>query len=107
MVSMKDTTILRKLIAENPDLPVLLFVGEEAYIGEYGYNQADCSKGEIRELTLYDDMWLDKDGYEEKLSDDLADDEKYEDLSDEEYGKMIKQKVSETEFVKVIALWIG
>lgn len=105
--SIKDTTILRNLILENPELPVILFVGEEAYQGEYGYNQADCSKGRIEELTIYDDLWLDKDEYEEKLSNDLADDEDYKNLSDEEWDKMVKQKVEETEFVKAIVLWVG
>ena len=37
---------------KNPELPVLIFVGDEAYTGEYGYNQADASNGEIENLTI-------------------------------------------------------
>ena len=45
--SLKDITILRNLILENPDLPLLMFCGEEAWNGEYSYCQAYASKGEI------------------------------------------------------------
>lgn len=107
MCSLKDTTVLKQLILENPELPLLVFVGEDAWQGEYPYNQVDCSRGIIAELTLYADMWLDKDDYEEKLANDLADEEEYKDLSDEEWDKMIEQKVKETEFVKAIVIWAG
>lgn len=105
--SLKDTTVLRNLILENPELPLLVFAGEDAWqdIG-YGYNQADA-RCYIETLTLYGEMWLDKDDYEEKLADDLADEEEYKDLSDEEWDKMIQQKVEETEFVKAIVIWVG
>lgn len=105
--SLKDTSNLRKLILENPDLPLLVFCGEDAWQGEYCYNSVDASRGDIEELTLYCDMWLDKDDYVEKLSDDLCDEEEYKNLSDEEWDKMIEQKVAETEFVKAIVIWVG
>ena len=105
--SLKDVTALRNLILENPELPLLVFAGEYAWQGEYPYNQADCSRGQIEELTLYGDMWLDKDDYEEKLSNDLADEEEFKDLSDKEWDEMIKQRVEETEFVKAIVIWVG
>lgn len=105
--SLKDTTILRSLILENPELPVLIFCGEDAWNGEYRYCQADASKGKIEELTLYGDMWLDKEDYEEELADALGYEEEYKNMSDEEYAKMIDKKVAETEFVKAIVLWVG
>ena len=39
--SLNDTTVLRKLILENPDLPLLIFCGEDSCSGEYPYEQAD------------------------------------------------------------------
>lgn len=104
---MNDTTNLRNLILENPDLPLLIFCGEESWHDEYPYEQADASGGEIKELALYNDLWLDKDDYEDKLSDDLCDKEEYRDLSDEEYNRMIRQKIAETEFVKAIVIYVG
>lgn len=105
--SIKDTSILRKLILENPELPVLVFVGEEAYQGEYSYNQADASKGEVEYLTLYKEEWIGEDEYKDILYNDLADEEEYKDLSDEEYEKMINKRVEDTEFVEAIVIFIG
>ena len=105
--TIKDTTVLRNLILENPELPVIIFCGEESWDGEYSYSQASASKGEIATLTLYGDYWLAEDDYREKLSDDLCDEEEYKDLSDEEWNKMIDEKVKNTEFIKAIVIWIG
>lgn len=105
--SLNDTTVLRNLILENPDLPLIIFCGEDSWHDEYPYEQADASSGGIAELTFYNGWWLEKDDYEDALSDDLCDKEEYKDLSDEEYDKMIKQKVAETEFVKAIVIFVG
>lgn len=105
--SLNDITELRNLILENPDLPLLIFCGEESNSGEYPYEQADVGSGEIKELTLYNDYWMDKEDFEDKLSDDLCDEDEYKDLSDQEYNQMIKQKVDETEFVKAIVIYVG
>lgn len=105
--SLKDTTVLRNLILENPELPLIVFVGEDAWTGDYSYNQAYASNGRAEELTLYGDRWMDRDDYEEELSNDLCDEEEYKNLSDEEWDKMIEQKVAETEFVKAIVLYVG
>ena len=105
--SLSDTTVLRNLILENPELPVLIFCGEDAWNGEWAYTQATASRGEIEELTLYVDQWMDRDEYEDTLSENLADEEEYKDLSDEDYAKMIQEKINQTEFVKAIVIWVG
>lgn len=107
-VSLENTTELRKLIIENPDFPLLFFCGEEAYYDDgYPYSMASASNAEIQELTLYNDVWMDKDDYAEKLRDDLAFEEEYKDMTDDEYDKMIDKKVNETEFVKAIVIYVG
>lgn len=105
--SLNDTINLRNLIIERPDLPLIIFCGEEAWSGDYGYTQADASSGSIETLTLYHDMWLPKDDYEEQLYNDLSDVEEYKSLSDEEYDRMVKKKVAETEFVEAIVIYVG
>lgn len=106
-LSLNDTTELRKLIIEHPDLPLLIFAGEEAWQGEYSYNQTYASVWGIKTLTLYNGMWLDEQDYEDRLYDDLCDCQDYIYLSNEEYAKVIKQKVAETEFVKAIVIYVG
>lgn len=105
--SLNDTSDLKDLILENPELPLLIFCGEEAYWGEYAYNQAFARNVEIKEITLYGDCWMDREDYRDELIDNLSDDEQYKDLSDEDYGKMIDQKVVATEFVKAIVIYVG
>lgn len=106
MCSLENCTELRKLIIENPELPLLIFWGEDVWDGEHQYTQGRCSEGEIKELTLYEDVWLDSEDYEEKLAEDLID-EFGDYLSDEEYDKMIAKKVAETEFIKAIVVYVG
>lgn len=105
--SLNDTSNLRQLILDNPDLPLLIFAGEESWQGEWCYNQVDASKGEVRTLTLYRGLWMDEDEYRDALYDDLCDEEEYKDLSNEDYYKMIDQKVAETEFGKAIVIYVG
>lgn len=104
---MNDTTELRNLIIENPDLPLLIFCGEESWHDEWAYESAEVNSVSIQNLTLYDDIWMDEDDYKEKLSDDLCDEEEYKGLSDEDYDKMLDEKVKETEFVKAIVIYVG
>ena len=105
--SIKDTTVLRNLILENPNLPVLIFCGEYAWDGDYQYCQADASQGKIEELTLYKDKWMHRDDFEEALSDELCDEEEYKDMTDEEFYKMIEKRVAEENFIKAIVIWVG
>ena len=102
-----DSVELRNLIISNPDLPLLVFCGEDSWSGEYPYELADINSAGVKELTLYKDYWMDKDEYEDQLVDDLCNEEKYKNLSDEEYTQMIKEKVAETEFVKAIIIYAG
>lgn len=104
--SLKDTTILRKLILENPDLPLLVFVGEDSWSGETQYTQAITSEGIIEHFTLFnDEVWLDEEEYIEKLTDILCDEEKYKNMSSDEFENAINKIVDNTEFVKAIVIY--
>lgn len=105
--TINDTAELRNLILENPELPVLIYCGEESWSGEYSYELAEVNGVEIKELTLYNDYWLERNDYIEELSNDLSDEEEYEELSNEEFEQMIQEKVAGTEFVKAIVIYVG
>lgn len=83
--SLDDTTELRKLILENPEVPLVVFVGDDAWHDIYPYECCDYVRVHLQDLTIYKNMWLDKEDYEDQLIDDLADDEKYLDLSEERF----------------------
>lgn len=105
--SLSDTTELRKIILENPELPLLIFAGENAWSGEYAYESTDVRKIRIEELTLYYEFWLNREDYEEQLANDLSEEEEYKDMPEKEFEQMIAQRVSEAEFVKAIVIHVG
>lgn len=107
LVSQKDCTELKNLIIENPEAPLLIFVGEEAWSGEYGYECTPSDSVSLEDVTLYDGFWLNKDYYEDNIWDKLRLDERYKNLSDEEYEKEVNKIVEDTAFIKAIVVYVG
>lgn len=105
--SLNDTKELKKLILENPDLPLLIFAGEDANTGEYCYELAEARVRGIEKLTLYNDTWQDKEDFREALQENLCDEEKYAELTDKEFEAAIEEIVKETEFVEAIVIDVG
>lgn len=106
-MTQKDCTTLKKLIVENPDAPLLIFAGEEANSGEYQYESVPSGDAFLEEVTMYGDQWLNKDDFEEVLRDDMANDEQYENLSDEQLDNEVAKIVAETAFVRAIVIYVG
>lgn len=102
---------LKKLIIENPDLPIVVLAGEEANSGDYSW--MFCTDiyfriDEILDCDFYDHddtVITDRDRLEEIIEDNLYDE--YCDKAEEEYDKAIKQKMQELEpyWKKVIAIY--
>lgn len=106
-MTLKDNTELRNLILENPGLPLVVFVHQDAYDDNgYQYSQSTRTSACVENITLYGDCWMSEEDLEEKLNDTLADEEEYEDLSDEEFEEMIQQKIAETEFIEAIVIYV-
>ena len=102
---------LKKLILENPDLPIVVLAGEEANKGYYGWMY--CSHvsfyiDEILDCDFYDyndTVFTDRERLREKIEDDLWED--YHKRSDEEYDAAIEREVAKYEpyWKKVIAIY--
>ena len=106
-MTQKDCKDLKELIISNPEVPLLIFAGEEANSGEYNYESVDSGYAYLKEITLYDHQWLDRDDFEDELRNDMEDDERYENLSEEEFDEEVTKIVSETAFVKAIIIYVG
>lgn len=106
-MTQKSCEELKKLILENPSAPLLIFVGEEAWSSNYGYESVEGGCADLKEITIYNGMWLDKLDYEDELCDDMSDDNRYENLPDDAYDKAVKEIVEQTAFVKAIVIYVG
>lgn len=106
----KKSDELKKLILENPDLPIVVLAGEEANGGDYGWMFCSYISFHIDEildcdyLDYNDCVFCDRDHLEQHIEDELYDE--YCNKSDEEYEAAIKQKLAELEpyWTKVIAI---
>ena len=107
LATQKNCKSLKGMILANPDAPLLIFVGDEENSGEYQYEICDAGFAVIKELTMYEDQWIDRDVYREQLEYDLADKEEYSSLSEEEFEKKIDEIVEETAFIRAIVIYVG
>lgn len=92
---------LKQLIVENPDLPIVVFAGDDANIGDYSYTS--CSyikayKGEFLDCaqTVNDCMcYTDRDEFEDDVADALAGEEQYRALPVDEFNFFVERTVNE------------
>lgn len=89
----------------NPELPLIVFASEDSYNDEYAYFWVEDVHCRIEELAIYDNIYMDKDDYKEKVY------EKIFETSDTYNESFIEQEVnkimSNVKFVKAIVLWVG
>ena len=104
-----ETDELKKLILENPELPIVILADEDSSNADYGWTY--CSRisfciEEILDWDFYDyndAVITDRDRLEELIADNL--DGEY--LTDEEYEAAIKKEIEKYEpyWKKVIAIY--
>ena len=106
-----STDELRKIIIDNPDLPLLVFAGEEANIGDWSY--MSCSRisvclGEVLDFDAvhYDDrIFTDRDEFAECLADVLS----YDFIgTDGEFEEYLEKEVEKYDpyWVKCIIIYV-
>ena len=92
------TDELRELILQNPELPLLVFAGEDSNNGEWGYMSCSSVKAAIGEFldceqTVNDERcFTDRDDFQEEMEDkcDFTG-------TDEEFAEYIKARMAEYE----------
>ena len=101
---MKQTDELKKLIAEHPDLPIVVIVNTEV-VADDDYNWwyapdvsfglgelLDCNQ-DVNDMKVY----TDRDDFEEDLRDILCDLEEFEEATDEEFDQAVKEQLTDYE----------
>lgn len=106
-----ETDELKRLILENPELPMVILANEDSTSGDYGWTF--CSRisfyiEEILDCDFYDyndTVITDRDRLEELVDDRLWDE--YHDKSEEEYDAAVKRELEKYEpyWKKVIAIY--
>ena len=108
-----DATELRKLISENPDLPIVVIAGEEANSGDYCWMYCSDVSFSVEYIldvkTPYDreeSVFTDKTEFEDAVS-DYAADNLPSDLPDEVFDEIVKNEIAKYEpyWKKVIAIY--
>ena len=107
---MNNTEELLKLIAENPNLPIIPMVDSEVVADDYGYWMGAWGHAEVTEYYLGRERIHFKDDDEEDVLNDMVgcryshdkDGRDIYDLSDEEWDKLYKS----VPWVKAIVVYI-
>ena len=103
---------LEILEEENANLPLVFMMNNDEVAGDYGCTVMEdfrAYKSEIYKYERWGDLVFSDDVDEviEYYSDTLADEEKYEDLSQEEYEEVIKNYVNQNiEHYEAIVLYV-
>lgn len=102
-----DNVELKKLITENPDLPLIFCVGEDAHQYEdfyYNYIESrhiSCNIGEFLDCEVSWNnylMFTDRQDFIERLGECLMDmDDSLQNLSDEEFDKIVEYNAKKFE----------
>lgn len=104
---------LVKLIQENPKLPLVFMMNNDEVAGDYGctvMKEFTAYKSEIYEYERFGDYVFsdDKEELIEYYCDYFGDEEKYKDLSQKEYEKVIEKYVDENiEHYEAIVIYAG
>lgn len=104
-----DCSELRKLLTENPKLPVIVYAGDDANTGEYQYtccSRVRCAVGEVLDCELpFGDgrIFSDREDFREELVNFL------QDLPDEEFNKALEHELKKYSpyWKKAIEVWVN
>jgi len=108
----ENVNSLLKLIAENPELRIVPMVDSEVVCGDdFKWWQGSWGKSEIDEIYIGDERIyfksLDCEDLEQDYIDEICFDDKYKNLSDEEFGKKAAKHVNRLPWEKVIVVRIN
>lgn len=105
ITSLKNTIELKKLIIDNPELPLLIFY----CCDDFDYSVDNYLLGEVTlcrvdKVATINETYVSIDDYEEELRYRYEDECPY--MSDKEFDDFIEQKINETKFIKAIVVYV-
>lgn len=103
-----DKEELIKIIEENKELGIVVMASTDELIDEYGSLLMENLKVEVTDIynsPREEVIYFDKEDVIDELRDYLADDEKYMDMSDDEYDKICEEKAKDYFYKRAIVIW--
>lgn len=99
---------LFKLMSENPTLPIVFYTDEDNACSDYTWTfRSNFMVNKEMVYELDDLIENDEDSAREHLENYYADCEEYANMSDEEYAKIIDEKLKEVKHYEAIVLWVS
>ena len=98
-----------KLVAENPELPIKVFIDGECGDGDC-WSVGEIYDCKVTEITEYGDKYYerdDSDWLKDIISDEVCDEPEYVNLTDEKFDKKIEEKVEWLGWERVILLKVS
>lgn len=98
-----------KLVAENPELPIKVFIDGECSDGDC-WSVGEIYDCEVTEITKYKGICYEKvdfDWLKDIISNEVCDELEYVYLTDEEFDKKMEEKVEGLDWERVILLKVS
>lgn len=100
-----DSSELRKLVAENPTLPIVVLANEESACADFSWTYCSsvrCSLGHLLDVkTPYDHpdgyVFTDKEDFENAVVEAFETNERYKGLSNDKFFELIKSEMDKYE----------
>lgn len=111
----QDSKELRRLIAENPDLPITVLVGEDSSSEEWAWTYCAMISCDIQKIldikTPYDHsdgtLFTDEEDFKERIADNFYCNDMYTELSDSEFDEVVEREAEKYKehWKRVIAIY--
>ena len=99
-----------KLVAENPELPIKVFINGECCEDDNCWFVGEIYDCKVTEITEYKYRYYERDDLDwlkDIISDEVCDEPEYVNLTDEELDKKIEEKVEGLDWERVILLKVS
>lgn len=99
-----------KLVSKNPELPIKVFIDGDCSGGEDGWYVGEIIECKVTEITEYEDKCYERDDFDwlkDIISDEVCDEPEYVNLTDEEFDKVMEEKVEWLGWERVILLKVN
>ena len=108
ITSLKNTIKLKRLVSNHPELPLLIFhcCDDFDWMTSNYMQVGKVTACKIDKITKLNDTYVSIDDYEEEIRRRMEYDYEYFNISDEEFDKIVKQKINETKFIKAIVVYV-